>query len=315
MARANINWRILLAFFCCMCVALAPMLAEARAGSSYGSRPSSFGSRGARSWEYNGAQPLNRSAAPQTPSGPNFAPGMPSPGFGGSFFQRHPFLTGLAGGLFGSWLFGHAANAGAAGGAGSMIGTLLWLAIIGLLVWFVVRMFRARAFSNGWPTAGPAAFGANSAGRATASATEFRGRDVNLADADLQAFQRLHAAIQKAWSAGDLGRMQRLMTPEMLSYFSQELAQNASRGLRNMVSNVELVKGELSEAWEEGDRQYATAFLGWRAIDYMLRLGAPPGDRNSVVGGNPRSPAAFEEVWTFVRRRGGDWLLSAIQQV
>jgi len=42
---------------------------------------------------------------------------------------------------------------------------------------------------------------------------------------------------------------------------------------------------------------------------------APPGDRNSVVGGDPRVPAEVEELWTFVRQRGGEWLLSAIQQV
>ena len=312
MSRAIQSWRTLLALFCGACVILAPILAEARAGSSYGSRPSSFGSRGQRSFEYNGAQPLNRGAT--TPSGPNFAPVLPAPGYGGSLFQRHPFLTGLAGGLFGSWLFGHAANAESAGGAaGSMIGTLLWLAIIGFAVWWVVRMLRARAFSNGWPRNRPVAFGASQSGAPAAAG--FRGRDVNFADANLQAFQRLHATIQDAWSNGDLGRMRQLMTPEMLDYFSQELTRNSSRGLRNVVSNVQLVSGELTEAWDEGNRQFATAFLRWRAIDYMLRLGASPGDRNVLVSGDPRTPASFEEVWTFVRRSGGNWLLSAIQQV
>jgi predicted lipid-binding transport protein (Tim44 family) len=308
MARATPAWSLLFALFCCGCVALMPMLAEARAGSSYGSRPSSFGTRGARSWEYNGAQPLNRGPAPQT-SGPNVGAGMP-PG-GGSFIQRHPFLTGLAGGLLGSWLFGHVANAEGAGGPGSMLGTLLWLALIGLLIWLAVRLFRARAFSNGWP----GAFRSGSMGTTAGRASPFRGRDVNLPDADLDAFQRLHAAIQDAWSAGDLGRMRELMTPEMLSHFSQELSRNTSRGLRNVVSNVQLVQGALSEAWDEGDRQYATAFLRWRAIDYMLRLAAAPGDPTAVIGGDPRSPAEYEEVWTFVRHRGGGWRLSAIQQV
>jgi predicted lipid-binding transport protein (Tim44 family) len=305
------SWRIFLALVCCACVFLAPILAEARAGSSYGGRGSSFGSRGARSWEYNGARSLSRGSPPRS-----VAPGTPSAVSGGSFYQRHPFLTGLAGGLFGSWLFGHAANAGGAGGAaGSFIGSLLWLALIGLLVWFVVRMFRARAFSKGWPGAGPAMSSAGSAGPTASAAGRFRGRDLNFSDADLQSFQQLHAAIQDAWSAGNLGRLQQLMTPEMLSHFSQELERNTSRGLRNVVKNVQLVDGELNEAWEEGDRQYATAFLRWRAIDYVLRLGAPPGDQNAVVGGDPRIPVEFEEVWTFVRGRGGAWLLSAIQQV
>ena len=70
MSQAKPSWRILLAFFCGACLALMPALADARAGSSYGGRPSSFGSRGVRSWDYNGAQPLGRSLAPQSPSQP-----------------------------------------------------------------------------------------------------------------------------------------------------------------------------------------------------------------------------------------------------
>jgi predicted lipid-binding transport protein (Tim44 family) len=105
------------------------------------------------------------------------------------------------------------------------------------------------------------------------------------------------------------------MTPEMLSYFSEELTRNASQGVQNVVSDVQLVKGELTESWEEGGLQYASAYMRWRAVDYIVRLGRSPGDPDYLVSGNPRSPTEAEEVWTFVRRRGGDWLLSAIQQV
>ena len=105
------------------------------------------------------------------------------------------------------------------------------------------------------------------------------------------------------------------MTPEMLSYFSEELTRNSSQGVRNIVSDVQLLKGELSESWEERDLQYATAYLRWRAIDYVVRLGRSPGDPDYVVSGDPRTPVEAEEMWTFVRRRGGDWLLSAIQQI
>jgi predicted lipid-binding transport protein (Tim44 family) len=78
---------------------------------------------------------------------------------------------------------------------------------------------------------------------------------------------------------------------------------------------VELTKGELSESWEEGDRQYATAYMQWRARDYVIRLGRPSGDPEAIVSGNPRVAVEAEELWTFVRQRGGNWLLSAIQQV
>jgi len=269
-----------------------------------------MGSRGLRTYENNNAQPLNRSMTPlpQTPAQPGFAPAYG----GGGFFQRHPFLTGLTGGLIGSWLFGHSGYAADGTSGGSAIGTLLELLIIGLLIYFAVRLFRRHAFSNGWP--GGTAFSMpRSAGASAAPVRRDRGRDINLSNADLSAFQAIHAAVQEAWSAGDLGQLRRLMTPEMLSYFSEELTRNASQGIRNIVSNIELVKGELSESWEEGDLQYATAYMRWRAIDYVTRLGRPPGDPETIVSGNSRVEA--EEVWTFVRRRGGDWLLSAIQQV
>ena len=312
MARKRLaRWRIILALFFSASVALAPAIAEARAGGSSGGRSSSMGSRGLRTYENNNAQPLGRSMTSPAQSGLSEA--TPSPAYGGgSFFQRHPFLTGLTGGLIGSWLFGHSVYAADGTSGGSAIGTLLEFLIIGLLIYFAVRLFRRHAFSNGWP--GGTAFSMpRSAGASAAPVRRDRGRDINLSNADLSAFQAIHAAVQEAWSAGDLGQLRRLMTPEMLSYFSEELTRNASQGIRNIVSNIELVKGELSESWEEGDLQYATAYMRWRAIDYVTRLGRPPGDPETIVSGNSRVEA--EEVWTFVRRRGGDWLLSAIQQV
>jgi predicted lipid-binding transport protein (Tim44 family) len=320
MSRRLPDWRILLALFFSASLALAPAIAEARAGSSFGGRSSSMGSRGSRTYENNGAQPLSRSVTPlpqtpQAPQPPRLAPAAPGHLYGGgSFFQRHPFLTGLAGGFIGSWLFGHSGwAAGESGASGaSVLGMLVQLLIIGLLIYFAVRLFRGRVFANGrgggsgWP---PRSVGA------AAPAARNRGREINLGDADLKAFQAIHAAVQEAWSAGDLARMRRLMTPEMLGYFSEELTRNTSQGVRNIVSDVELLKGELTESWEEGDLQYATAYLRWRAIDYIVRLGRAPGDPDGLVSGDPRTPVEAEEMWTFVRRRGGDWLLSAIQQI
>jgi len=120
--------------------------------------------------------------------------------------------------------------------------------------------------------------------------------------------------VQDAWSAADLARLRPLMTPEMLRWFSEELSRNASRGVQNIVSNVKLLKGELIESWDEGDRQYATALLRWRAVDYVVELSRAPGQAGFVADGDPRAPVEVEEMWTFVRH-GGAWLLSAIQQV
>ncbi len=315
MSRRLLNWRILLALFICASVALAPALADARAGGSSGGRSSSMGSRGLRTYENNSAQPLSRSMTTQ-PKSAATQPGLaPSPAYsGGSFFQRHPFLTGLAGGFIGSWLFGHMGYAADGTSGGSALGMILQILIIGLLIYFAIRLFRSRALRSAGPRGAPFSL-PRSAGAAAAPAPRDRGRDFNLADADLNAFQEIHAQVQKAWSGSDLGRLRQLMTPEMLSYFSEELTRNASQGTQNIVANVELLKGDLSESWEEGDLQYATAYMRWRALDYIVRLGRSPGDPDYLVSGDPRTPVEAEEVWTFVRRPGGTWLLSAIQQV
>ena len=317
MSRRLMSGRVFLALFVCASVALAPALADARAGGSSSGHSSSMGSRGSRTYENNSAQPLSRSLTTQSPAAaaqPGLAP-SPAYGGGGSFFQRHPFMTGLAGGFIGSWLFGHMGYAADGTGGGSGLGMILQILIIGLLIYFAIRLFRGRGralFGGGgsMPFSPP-----RSAGAAAAPAARDRGRDINLGDADLSSFQQLHAAVQEAWSASDLGRLRRLMTPEMLSYFSEELTRSASQGTQNIVANVDLVKGDLSESWDEGDLQYATAYMRWRALDYVVRLGRSPGDPDYLVSGDPRTPVEAEEVWTFVRRRGADWLLSAIQQV
>src|SRR5437763_7383080 len=102
-----LDWRILLSLVFCLTLALAPSLAEARAGSSYSGGGSSMGSRGTRTFENNGAAPVTRSMTQTTPhvtSPLGGAAGAAGAMGGGSFFQRHPFLTGIAGGFLGSML-------------------------------------------------------------------------------------------------------------------------------------------------------------------------------------------------------------------
>jgi predicted lipid-binding transport protein (Tim44 family) len=300
------QWRILLSLVFCLALAFAPSLAEARAGRSYSfgghSSFSGMGSRGLRTFENNGAAPIARSLT-QTPRAASPAYGMPA--YGGSFFHRHPFLTGLFGGFLGSMLF-HGM-----GGFGHVFGGLLQLLLIGGLIWFVFRLISGRGFSFASMGAGMP----RSVGAAAAPTALYRGQDATVSDADLNAFQSIHAAVQEGWSRGDLGRLRPLMTPEMLSYFSEELTGNASQGVQNIISDVRLLKGEVSESWEEGDLQYATAYMRWSALDYVVPLAGSPGKPGLPVAGDARMPTEAEEVWTFVRSRGGNWLLSAIQQV
>jgi predicted lipid-binding transport protein (Tim44 family) len=317
MSKRYAPWHLLLSLLFCLTLALAPSLAEARAGSSYSSggksSSSSMGSRGTRTFENNGAAPVTRSMT-QTPSSPSAvggAAGAPAYAGGGSFFQRHPFLTGLAGGFLGSMLF-HSL-----GGMGHVFGGLLQFLIIGVVIWLLWRLISGlisgRGFSFAGAGSGPVP---RSVGAAAAPAVpRYRGEDTTVDDTDLNAFQGIHAAVQEAWGHGDLGRMRQLMTPEMVSYFSEELTRNASQGVQNVVGDVRLVKGEITESWTEGDLQYASAYLRWSAVDYVVRIGRSPGMPDYLVSGDPKTPVESEELWTFVRRRGGNWLLSAVQQV
>jgi predicted lipid-binding transport protein (Tim44 family) len=300
MTQHSKRWRVILALLFSLTLALAPSLAEARAGSSYGGGGSSFGSRGSRSFESNGASPLSRTM--ETPSA-GYGAGAGAAAGGGSFFSRHPFLTGIFGGFLGAALFG-------GGFFGHAFGGFFSILLIGLLIFFLFRLL-TRAFAGGG-----GGFAPRSVGAAAAPAQQnFRGRDTYVGDADLNAFQSIHAAVQEAWARADLAQMRQLMTPEMLSYFSEELTKNTSQGIENHVSNVTLVKAELTESWEEGDLEYATAYMRWTAIDYTVRTGAAPSSPGALVSGDMRVPTEAEEVWTFVRRRGGQWLLSAVQQV
>src|SRR5256885_10938398 len=167
------GWRIPVALFFCLSLALTPSLADARAGSSSSSggksSSSGMGSRGSRTYENNDAAPVTRSMTPSNPSATSPMGGTPSPAYaGGSFFQRHPFMTGLAGGFLGSMLFSHL------GGLGTGLGFLLTLLIIGGLIFFLVRLlFGGRRFAPAGGGAMPRSLGA----AATPTTAQFRGRD------------------------------------------------------------------------------------------------------------------------------------------
>jgi predicted lipid-binding transport protein (Tim44 family) len=136
-----------------------------------------------------------------------------------------------------------------------------------------------------------------------------------ISGADYQGFETVLKAVQAAWSNGDITELRRHVTPEMLSYFAEELAENQSRGVVNRVEQVVLLRGDLREAWDEGRLHYATCLMHWRALDYTIRADRHPSDSDYVVAGDPRQPSEAAETWTFARSPGGQWLLSAIQQV
>jgi predicted lipid-binding transport protein (Tim44 family) len=283
--------------------------ADARIGGGISS-----GSRGARTF----------SAPPSTSTSPGAAqpfnrtftqPGSPGIGSatGGGFFNRPGggMLRGLAAGFLGAGLFGMLFGGGLFGGVGGLSSLFGLIIQIGLIV-FVVRMAMswwqrrtAPAYADG-PGGGLGGASAYRAGSGFGPGSG--GAPLEILPADYEAFERLLGDIQAAWSNEDVAKLHTMATPEMVSYFNNDLQENRGRNVVNKVSGTKLLQGDLSEAWREGDTDYASVAMRFSMIDKTV-------DRVSgrLVEGSEQ-PTEVTEVWTFVRPRGANWELSAIQQ-
>jgi predicted lipid-binding transport protein (Tim44 family) len=296
---------------------IAPFAADARVGGggSTGSRGSNTGSTPAPTRTAPSAAPIERSATPQQQQPrPATNTALAPVASQGSFFSRHPFLTGM----LGAGLFGMMFGGGFGGGAG-MFGLVFQLLLIGGIAFVALRLIRGRAaMQNGQnPTYASAPPGlveppmmARSSVPSTGAAMLSNGMSpLAVTSEDFNSFEKLLGDIQVAFSNGDLARLRTVVTPEMLGYFSEQLSGNASRGLENKVESVKLEQGDLSEAWSEQGLDYATVAMRFSLVDYMRRLGD-----GAIVEGNPQVRTEATEIWTFLRSKGGNWILSAIQQ-
>ena len=280
--------------------------AHARVGGGF-----SGGSRGTRTFSAPPATPTAPSAAPiqrsiTQPGNSNGQTGIRPGLFGGGLFGG--LAAGFLGaGLFGL-LFGHGLFGGMAGFA-SMIGLLLQVVLVVIVARLIFAWWQRRNMQPAYAAAHPVTghnFGGVSemlGGANLSPASEH----LAIAKSDYDAFERLLGDIQAGYSTEDLSTLRAKVTPEMLSYFSEQLAANASRGLINRVTDVKLLRGDLAEAWREGNTDYATVAMNFALKDSMVERASG----QTVEGGEP---SEVTELWTFMRARGGNWLLSAIQQ-
>ena len=217
-------------------------------------------------------------------------------------------MSGLLGGFIGAGigglLFGHGFF-GPRLGFGGFLGLLLQIFLIMLLVRFVIGLFRSSSpmfasnppFAGGGGAPGPIGTGSYPAQR-----------PVQIGPQDYQAFEQLLYELQAAWTRHDLNALREMVTPEMLSYFAEQLAEQTSQGVRNEVSDVRLLQGDLAQAWSESGREYATVAMRFSMIDVTRDASG------RIVDGSPNEHVTATELWTFVRSPGGRWILSAIQQ-
>ena len=282
-------------------------------------RGGSFGSKGSRTYfapaptmkSPNSVAPIQRSmtARPITAQAPGYtsqpSPAMPGRRFGG-------FGGGLIGGLLAGGLIGGLMGHGMGGGGGGFLMSIIQLAILGGIIWFVVGLFRRKAASGQPYVAATTPQVGNGFGEPTAASQFVPASpampDFAITETDKAAFERLLNEVQDAFCHEDYGRLRESTTPEMMSYLAEELSQNATRGVRNDVTATRLIDAEISESWTEGALDYATIAMRFESIDVMR-------DRNThaVIEGDPSRPSETTEHWTFVRQGDAPWKLSAIQ--
>jgi predicted lipid-binding transport protein (Tim44 family) len=289
----------------CLLIA-ADAHARAGGGSSGGSRGSrTFSAPPATQTAPNAAAPMQRTLA-QPGKSNTVGQAAQRPGlFGGGL------LGGLAAGFLGAGLFGLLFGHGLFGGmAGfvSFIGLILQIALVVivarlLFVWWQRRNAPAPAYAAAHPATGHSFSGLGGMLGGNAPAADAPTIDKS----DYDEFEGLLGEVQTAYSDENLTALRAKVTPEMLSYFSEQLAENASRGLANKVTDVRLEQGDLAEAWNEGGVDYATVAMRFALTDRMVERASG----RTVEGG---VPGEATELWTFMRARGGGWLLSAIQQ-
>src|SRR3954471_15520950 len=194
-----------------------------------------------------------------------------------------------------------------------IIGLLLQIGLIIIVVrlamsWWQRRHATASAYAGPAPSTGGPGGALNSFRSGMGFGLGSGSAPLEIQPADYEAFERLLGEIQTAWSNEDVARLHTLATPEMVSYFTKDLEENKARNDVNKVSDVKLLQGDLAEAWREGDTDYASVAMRFSLVDKTLERAT-----GRLVAGSEQ-PTEATEVWTFARRRGSDWELSAIQQ-
>src|SRR6201995_2730236 len=290
---------------------IAVSSADARVGGGFSS-----GSRGGRTFSAppptatapGTAQPFNRTFS--QPGSPTTAPRT------GGFFNRpgSGLLGGLAAGFLGAGLFGMLFGGGlfsGLGGLSSILGLLLQIGLIVLVIRLAMSWWHRRQASE------PAYAGGSTGGVGGGTQSNFGGMGFGLGSssaplqiqpADYESFERLLVDIQAAYSNEDMTKLRTLATPEMATFFNEDMQQNRQRGQVNKVSGTKLLQGDLAEAWREGATDYASVAMRFSMIDRYVDVAS-----GRLISGSAQ-PVEVTEVWTFVRPRGSNWELSAIQQ-
>lgn len=314
-----------------------PQQIEARAGASYesGSRPSPV----YRSPSYQGGsynyRPRTTYPSPSTNPSSTYSTQTTTSPYATQKGSSSSFLPSLFSGALGAYIYNKMFNTNTANNQATTTTTtsqrpattnqvpekttggffrIILLLLVVYLIWRFLRKRRVKNYNQ-------AAFRRDNTQSGGQTINDFINQmgapaqsNVNLSESDQQEFGNILVRIQNAWSNGDLRQLRNLTTPEMFENFSQTLQENQRRGITNTVTNVQLLKQELQETWQEGNTIFARVALTWSAIDYAIDKTVPQDSPAHLIDGNMTQPTVATEVWTFRRENNGPWILAEITQ-
>jgi predicted lipid-binding transport protein (Tim44 family) len=211
--------------------------------------------------------------------------------------------AGLAAGLGLGYLFGH----GGFGGLGSMLGSLLMMALVGFAVVFIWRLLTRPKGTDNMRLAGmgneSAAAPPPSLAPATGAAPVYGAQpQPNIpAGFDTDGFLRQaklnFVKLQAVHDSGKLGELREFTTDSMFESIKQDLLQHGAVGQQ---TDVVTLDADLLEALTEGDTHWASVrFSG------MIRESTNA------------QPESFQEIWNLAKPVSGTsgWVLAGIQQI
>ena len=218
-----------------------------------------------------------------------------------------PMLGGLAiGGLLGSMFAG-----GGLGGLGDAMGSILMMALLGVVVVFAVRFFmRGRSAPQPVPAGGPMQYSGlgneTVAAPPPSQAAGFEAQPVRVAanipaGFDGEGFVRQaklsYIKMQTANDAGNLAELREFATPEMFEALKADID---ARGGAKQFTDVVTLNAEWREVVTEGNAL-------WASVRFSGLVREVPG----------QAPGGFAEVWNMSKSADGStgWLLSGIQQM
>jgi len=294
-------------------------LAFARAGG--GRSSGSSGSRSGGSYQRSTPSATPQRSPVQQPASPSFGKSLLY-GVGG----------GLLGGMVGSMLFGGRGYAGGGGGwgggGGFGFGDLIILLIIGGIIYFVYKRYRARKQEMLMSTAGAGyasspSYGYNEPAPEQAYEPQMQGDRVSqglryISDMDpsfneikfKELVEDIFFKIQGAWTKRDMNVVRDLLAPQMLNTFQNDVNSYIANKQFNRLENIAVRQVEIVDATQDQGEEYITIKFLASLLDYTTDE-----TTSNVISGSSTDPVKFLEYWTFNRKVGNrNWVLAGITQ-